>query len=211
MCFFARFFYTVRLVPCRKVMVTIAAVGVSPYPWADVKKVVLWATTMAIDDLAAAVRSAEPEVRAANESKQQVLHALTRSAQMPFTAQRFCEILLEPRRYYSSPAKLAYALEKLLRVSAVHPDLSPEEYGAFLENLRKEAVPPRKPPMMAIDVDLRPPPAMMMGEGGWGILHQNNPPQQQQQSQQQQQQNQNAAQSQQQGGGGGQQHMDISD
>ncbi len=177
-------------------LATIAAVGVSPYPWADVKKVVVWAVTRAIDDLAAAVRSPEPEVRAANESKQQVLHALTRSAQMPFTAQRFCEILLDPRRYYASPAKLAYALEKLLRVSAVHPDLGPEEYAAHLENLRKEVVPPPKPPMMAIDVDLRPPPAMMMGEGGWGILHQN-PPQQQQQHPGQSQQ--------------GQQHMDISD
>jgi hypothetical protein len=178
------------------VLATIAAVGVSPYPWADVKKVVLWAAAAAVDDLAAAVRSPEPEVRAANESKQQVLHALTRSAQMPFTAQRFCEILLDPRRYYASPAKLAHALEKLLRVSAVHPDLSPEEYAAHLENLRKEVVPPARPPMMAIDVDLRPPPAMMMGEGGWGILHQN-PPQQQQHPGPSQP--------------GGQQHMDISD
>ncbi len=171
-------------------MATIAAVGVSPYPWAEVKKVVSWAAAVAIDEMLSSSQPSEAEARAAADSKQQLLHALARTTLMPFTGQRLCEILLEPRRYYSSAAKLAYALEKLLRVSAVNADLSPDEFAAHLEALARDSLPAKKPAMMAIDVDLRPPPALMMGEGNWGVQQQQPPPPQQQQSQQQQQQQQ---------------------
>ena len=136
------------------------------------KKVVVWAAAVAIDELATSVKCSEAEAKSAGDSKQQVLHALAKTSLMPFTAQRFCEILLNPRRFYSSPAKLAYALEKLLRVTAMNPDLTPDEFQRQMAEMAREKTDVKVTPMMAIDVDLRPPPMMMMGEGGWGIQSQ---------------------------------------
>jgi hypothetical protein len=164
-CFVFFFFFHPASRPSsiRKVLATIAAVGISPYPWSDTKKVLLWCATNAIDEMGKGC--GEQEVKSANESKQQLVHALGKFASLPFTGQRFSEILLDPRRFYSSPAKLAYALEKLLRVTATVPDLSPDEYSARLAELAKEQLPPVKPLMMALDADMRVP-MTMMGEGG---------------------------------------------
>jgi hypothetical protein len=159
------------------VLSTIAVVGISPYPWSDVKKVLMFAAASVIDEMLSSGSFAESEVRAAAESKQQLLHALSsKFSALPFTAQRFCEILLNVRKFYSTPSKLAYALEKLLRVTHCSPDLSPDEFAARFAELKraKEELPPAKPLMMAIDADMRVP-MVMLGEGGWGV--QSNAPQ----------------------------------
>ena len=159
---------------CRKVLSTIAAVGISPYPWLHVKKVLLWCATTAVEELSQ--NCSDQELRSANESKQQLIHALGKFTSLPFTGQRFCEILLNVRRFYSSPAKLAYALEKLLRVTGTVPDMTPDQFAARLAELtrEKEQLPPAKPVMMALDADLRVP-MVMVGEG-WGIQSNAPPP-----------------------------------
>ena len=61
----------------------------------------------------------EPEL-----TREELCERLEQFAGPPFTIQRLCELLLEPRRHYRTRGKLAYACGKLLSVSTISLSLS---------------------------------------------------------------------------------------
>ena len=152
------------------VLSTISRYGISPYPWELLKHVVLYMAVGVIEEMINSSKCTEQELQQVNDSRKQIQHVIPKFSHAPFTIQRICEIILEPRRFYSSPVKLGYALEKLLRVTCTNNDLSIAEYSKRLKELKgdKEGRNARGPEQgqMAIDVDLRP--AMLLGGFGGG-------------------------------------------
>ena len=151
----------------RRALAPILEHGLSPYEWAKLRPVVIWTAMQRIEEL-----KTDETDQVASAAKEQIRDALGKFQFMPFTMQRFCEVLENPRRFYKTCEKLAHALEKLLRVSGTLPDMTPEEHTARLEQLKEEKAGSKENGlmMMAIDVDLRPPPVVPMGSlmGGGG-------------------------------------------
>lgn len=72
-----------------------------------------------------------------------LLALLDEFSEAPFTAQRLCELLLHPRKIYStSTRKLMNALEKLLTVSSTMPVMvmAPAKEGSYQEATENELV-----------------------------------------------------------------------
>jgi len=157
-----------------RVLRCISLYGITPYPWQHLKTLLLFLAMQQIDGFAKRAPLSDANTRAMMESRELVATTLPKLPSAPFTIQRFCEILLQPEKFYgSNAAKLAYALEKLLRVTGSTPDLAPSEFRKRLEELHHErrvmeettTADPKGP--IALDVDLRPV-ATMMGQLGLG-------------------------------------------
>mmetsp|Transcript_3889 Transcript_3889/g.10823 ORF Transcript_3889/g.10823 Transcript_3889/m.10823 type:complete len:156 (-) Transcript_3889:1014-1481(-) len=72
-----------------------------------------------------------------------LLALLDEFSETPFTAQRLCELLLDPRKIYAtSTRKLMNALEKLLTVSSTMPVMvmAPAKEGSYQEATENELV-----------------------------------------------------------------------
>lgn len=115
----------------------IARFGVTCYPWEGIR--VLLGQTFA----ASVVAFFEAHGGASTEEVQQryarIRTSLDSMPMPPFTLQRLCEIVLEPRKHYSQTTKLLNAIEKLVRVQLPMSTLSAAEYNqCVLEGLETE-------------------------------------------------------------------------
>lgn len=145
------------------------------YPWNHLKHLLLYLTLNTIDAFQSRVRLSDSATAALMNSRGFVSSAMIKLPAAPFTLQRYCEILMNPEKFYAANAsKLAYAFEKLLRVTGTTPDLTPAEFKRRLAELQQErqqleqttSKEPRGP--IALDADFRPVTTMMgqMGLGG---------------------------------------------
>eukprot|EP01138_Halocafeteria_seosinensis_P005567 gb/GECG01005690.1/.p1 GENE.gb/GECG01005690.1/~~gb/GECG01005690.1/.p1 ORF type:complete len:253 (+),score=33.28 gb/GECG01005690.1/:1-759(+) len=134
----SRFFDTDGYISFEGLM-TLAKISVSGMfflPWIQLRKLVLSRTHQVIESFR---EQAAPEQYAQEEQnrasyiegveyiERRIMQALRERRGAPFTIQRLCEVLIEPRRQYRSYRKLLSCLDKLTSVSAEVSPVPPSQ------------------------------------------------------------------------------------
>jgi len=92
----------------------ISKTGVSIYPWEHMKVLLSTKLREIVADFTATDTNSFSQ---ATETLNSILSNLQDFREAPFTLQRLCELLLQPRQYYHSSKKYLFAVEKMVTVN----------------------------------------------------------------------------------------------
>ncbi|KAG0171206.1 protein phosphatase 4, regulatory subunit 2 [Apophysomyces sp. BC1034] len=101
-------------------------------PWSDLKEIIK-STVLKHCELMEHCTSDAAAITNIDNIKTNIIHCIDRHSGPPFTIQRLCELIIEPRRHYAMFIKYLHAIEKVLFVTSTwheYPENLPKTNGA---------------------------------------------------------------------------------
>jgi len=128
----------------------ISQTGASCYEWASLKPFIMHKMDQALETL----NQENPDIPTFKEHKLKLLTDLNGFEGIPFTIQRMCELIINPRSMYKSTRKFLWALERVVSITTTvqavvpqqHPINAPPEEESSIENNEEEEELQQQPP-----------------------------------------------------------------
>lgn len=124
----------------RQIIEHIARFGQHCYEWTQLRTLMAWYFDHSINPNSYSGSSSSSSSSFAPQdsfesAQQRIHHALENLDGAPFTLQRICEILCDPKKHYNHLHKVLFSIEKLLAVCSTLPPLDPSELQSMTSGL----------------------------------------------------------------------------